>query len=75
VADPRHFGVIELFNGPITRRQFADWTMALRRVDQLSPPQQGVVQTLSGLRLAPAESNDHRRLIQGCLDAFRLSVP
>jgi hypothetical protein len=34
-ADPRHFGIIELYRGPIPAREFAEWTMAFRSADTL----------------------------------------
>lgn len=34
--DPRHTGVETLLKGPITERQFADWSMGFQNVDKLS---------------------------------------
>jgi Sensors of blue-light using FAD len=33
--DPRHEGLITMLNGPITERNFADWSMGFRNLDSI----------------------------------------
>lgn len=36
-TDPRHRGMIQLMKTPLTERQFPNWSMAFKDLDQLSP--------------------------------------
>jgi hypothetical protein len=71
-ADPRHAGIIEVYRKPISHRIFADWTMALVRVDEAGPEQRAFCRSLREVELtAPAE---HLRAIAPFLDSFRAWV-
>jgi hypothetical protein len=70
-ADPRHGGVIVVYRKPIDARLFPDWTMALRRVDQLSPDQQEFCSALLDVDLNKADAPAHRSLVEGFVRTFR----
>jgi hypothetical protein len=70
-ADPRHDGVIVVYRKPIDARLFPDWTMALRRVDQLSPSQQQFCTALLQVDLDQADAPAHRSLVEGFVQTFR----
>jgi len=40
VCDPRHGNLVTLLDGPITRREFPDWTMGFHRIEQDNLPSQ-----------------------------------
>jgi len=55
-ADPRHFGIIELYRGPIPAREFAEWPMAFRSSNTLMLSQSEQYIDLLSQRLDPFDA-------------------
>lgn len=66
--DPRHHSVLKVLRRDITERLFADWTMALVTVDEISPEQRLFCQALRQVELSAAA---HREAIEPFLHSFR----
>jgi hypothetical protein len=67
--DGRHQGLIEVFRDEITQRLFPDWTMALARLDDVSPEQRAFCRGLRSVELAATPA--HRKAIEPFLQTFR----
>jgi hypothetical protein len=68
-ADERHHDILEVYRRPIKERLFPDWTMALVKVDDVSPEQRVFCKGLRSVELAAAA--EHKRALEPFLDTFR----
>lgn len=67
--DGRHTGLIEVDRRRIEERAFPDWSMALAKVQDLSPEQRAFCRGLRQVEIA-ADAR-HRHAIEPFLEAFR----
>lgn len=67
--DARHHGVLKVFDGPIGRRAFGDWSMGLVRRDEVDAAHAALAQNLRTVEI-PADA-ENREEMAGFLDAFR----
>lgn len=74
LADPRHRGVLRLMDGPISVRQFPDWSMAFRDLDSPEAAATPGFNQFMNQRLMPTELAADRTAVQKLLEVFRASM-
>lgn len=72
IADPRHVGLIEVCNRPISERAFGDWSMGVVDVHAMGVAEQQFCRVLRELRVPPEAS--HHRTLRPFLEVFMSSV-
>ena len=74
-ADPRHDGMIEIYNSPITERLFPEWKLALRRLRELPENlQQDCIRLMDVKMPVQDGANVHASDVAAFIEAFSLSL-
>jgi hypothetical protein len=69
-ADPRHFGMVVLLEGPADARHFADWSMGFRDLEREDWKKQPGLEDFPDVSLEPATFQENPSLAQKLLSAF-----
>src|ERR1700761_272927 len=72
--DPRHSGIIQLYDEPIDGRLFGQWSMALTPQDALTPEQMTACRDLRQVQLDDAALRTHRHVVAALLKTFKSSA-